>query len=173
MVNQTPWVERKFNFDFPLGLYPVILERLWGTIPRIVEIVRGKSDSELSNKPSGKWSAKELIGHLYELDGLWDQRITDFLAGQETLSAADMSNQKTHQAGYNERTVAELLTLFTGRRFRLLERVKDLTEEQAGLVALHPRLQKPMRLVDSLYFAAEHDDHELTKMNTLLGRLRL
>ena len=65
------------------------------------------------------------------------------------------------------------MTLFTRRRLNLLERVKDLTEEQIGVVALHPRLQKPMRLVDSLYFAAEHDDHELTKMRALLKVARM
>jgi hypothetical protein len=27
--------------------------------------------------------------------------------------------------------------------------------------ALHPRLKTPMRLVDHLYFVAEHDDHHL------------
>ena len=168
MVKQTPWVERKFNFDFPLGLFPVIVDRLLGTIPRIDEIIRGKNDSELSWKQPGKWSAKEIIGHLYELDYLWDQRITDFIEAKNTLTAADMSNQKTYEAGYNERPVSEIMTLFTGRRLSLLERVKDLTEEHVGRVALHPRLQKPMRLVDSLYFAAEHDDHELTKMRGLL-----
>jgi hypothetical protein len=26
---------------------------------------------------------------------------------------------------------------------------------------LHPRLKQPMRLVDHLYFVAEHDDHHL------------
>jgi hypothetical protein len=29
---------------------------------------------------------------------------------------------------------------------------------------LHPRLKQPMRLVDHLYFAAEHDDHHLARI---------
>jgi len=29
---------------------------------------------------------------------------------------------------------------------------------------LHPRLQQPLRLVDHLYFVAEHDDHHLAKI---------
>jgi hypothetical protein len=28
----------------------------------------------------------------------------------------------------------------------------------------HPRLKTPMRLVDHLYFAAEHDDHHLARI---------
>jgi hypothetical protein len=33
--------------------------------------------------------------------------------------------------------------------------------------AVHPRLQQPMRLVDMLYFVAEHDDHHLARMTAL------
>jgi hypothetical protein len=29
---------------------------------------------------------------------------------------------------------------------------------------LHPRLRTPMRLVDHLYFVAEHDDHHLARI---------
>ncbi|MDP8240406.1 MAG: hypothetical protein P9X24_15050 [Candidatus Hatepunaea meridiana] len=34
--------------------------------------------------------------------------------------------------------------------------------------ANHPRLNKPMRMVDSLYFEAEHDDHHLNVMKELV-----
>jgi hypothetical protein len=29
---------------------------------------------------------------------------------------------------------------------------------------LHPRLKQPMRLVDHLYFVAEHDDYHLARI---------
>jgi hypothetical protein len=35
---------------------------------------------------------------------------------------------------------------------------------------LHPRLKKPMRLVDHLHFAAEHDDHHLAKIWDLITK---
>jgi hypothetical protein len=28
MITQTIWIERKFEFNFPVGLFPVIVERL-------------------------------------------------------------------------------------------------------------------------------------------------
>jgi hypothetical protein len=34
-------------------------------------------------------------------------------------------------------------------------------------VALHPRLKVNMRLVDMLYFQAEHDDYHLTRISEL------
>jgi hypothetical protein len=33
---------------------------------------------------------------------------------------------------------------------------------------MHPRLKQPMRLVDHLFFVAEHDDHHLALIRELL-----
>jgi hypothetical protein len=35
-------------------------------------------------------------------------------------------------------------------------------------VAIHPRLNKPMRLVDMLFFQAEHDDYHLARISDLI-----
>jgi len=45
---------------------------------------------------------------------------------------------------------------------------EDADEAIASLSALHPRLQTPMRLIDHLFFIAEHDDHHLAKIGMLL-----
>lgn len=169
MISQTPWIERKFNFDFPIGLFPVIIERLRSTVTRIEEMIRDIPEEKLSLKKAGHWSPKEIIGHLCDLEELWDKRITDFLGKKHVLTAADMSNAKTHQAGHNNRDSSDLVSTFRTFRSSLINRVKDLSEKEAGLTALHPRLKSPMRLVDSLFFVAEHDDHELTKLRTLLA----
>src|SRR5690349_10699998 len=106
MIPQTPWVERKFEFNFPIGLFPVILERLRGTLPRIEALIKNKSDSELSRKRNA-WSVKEQVGHLYDLEDLWYGRIEDFFAGEETLRTADMTNRKTEEADHNSKTITE------------------------------------------------------------------
>jgi hypothetical protein len=35
--------------------------------------------------------------------------------------------------------------------------------------AVHPRLKRPMRLIDLCFFIAEHDDHHLTIVSRLLA----
>lgn len=170
MITQTPWTERKFEFNFPIGLFPVIIERLRGTLLQLEAIVKNIPDEELSKKADGKWSVKEVVGHLYDVEELWDGRIDDFLDRKETLRAADMSNAKTTGAGHNAIPIEKLCQQFFIARNKLIERVQDFDEMTAGLTAMHPRLQKPMRLVDSLFFVAEHDDHELTKIRRLLGK---
>src|SRR6266481_1937030 len=90
MITQTPWIERKFEFNFPVGLFPVIIERLRGTLLRIEAMTRNKNEDELGRKTGNSWSVKEQIGHLYDLEELWYGRIEDFLSRKETLRAADM-----------------------------------------------------------------------------------
>jgi len=169
MIGQTPWIERKFEFNFPVGLFPVIVERLRGTLPRIQAMIKNQKHDTLNSNIDGKWSLKEQMGHLYDLEELWFGRVEDFLNGEQTLRAADMSNTKTHQAGHAKKSIEELLTQFSAARNKLLEKVQNMDTATASLTALHPRLQVPMRLVDSLFFIAEHDDHHLAKMRELLG----
>ena len=168
MIPQTPWIERKFEFNFPVGLFPVIIERLRGTISQLDDMVKDLPEAKLSSRPAEKWSIKEVVGHLYDIEGLWNRRISDFLEHKETLHAADMSNSRTHESDHNAQLIHVLLKQFRESRISLISRVENMDETTACLTALHPRLQKPMRLVDSLFFAAEHDDHELTKIRNLI-----
>ena len=128
-------------------------------------------EEQLIIKKEGKWSVKEVIGHLYDLEELWYGRVDDFLAHREVLRAADLKNTKTHEAKHNSRTVEALLNQFISERKKLIDRVKNIDEATASIVALHPRLQTPMRLIDSLFFVAEHDDHELAKIRSLIENI--
>jgi hypothetical protein len=49
-----------------------------------------------------------------------------------------------------------------------VQRVETIDPALFARSMLHPRLQQPMRLVDHLYFAAEHDDHHLACIWELL-----
>jgi uncharacterized damage-inducible protein DinB len=168
MITQTPWIERKFEFNFPVGLFPVIIERLRGTSFRLEAMVSNMPDEKLNKKSDKKWSIKEQVGHLYDLEALWYGRIEDFLEGKKELRPADMSNFVTNSANHNSKTIAELLWLFDDARNKLINKVKNIDESKAAMTALHPRLKQPMRLVDSLFFVAEHDDHHLTKIRDML-----
>jgi hypothetical protein len=103
------WFERKFDFSFPVELYPEIIERLRGTPARIDERVRDVSPALLMRRDGDKWSIQENIGHLLDLDGLFAGRFEDYEHGLEKLRAADLTNQKTHQAQHNSRPAAEIL----------------------------------------------------------------
>jgi uncharacterized damage-inducible protein DinB len=168
MIKQTPWFERKFDLNFPVGLYPVIIVRLEGTLPRVVAMTKNVSEHVLTRKPNNEWSAKEQVGHLYDLEELWYARVNDFLSGKEVLTAADLRNTKTQEADHNKKSIEELVEQFSLARNKLISKIKDADEATALLTALHPRLQTPMRLIDHLFFVAEHDDHHIAKIKKLL-----
>jgi len=158
------WFERKFEFNFPVVQYPNLCVRLLGTPERLEEMVRGVSPEVLTRKPDGKWSAQEHAGHLADLEPLWLARVEDFVKGGETLTAADLGNRKTDEANHNARSLGDVLGEFRAERKKLLDRVMQLGTEMFGRSMLHPRLKQPMRLVDHLYFVAEHDDHHLARV---------
>ena len=167
MITQTPWTERRFDFNFPVSMFPNIIERLRGTEPRIQKIIYQLPEEVLVWKDGTKWSIKEHTGHLYDLEELWYGRIEDFLAGKEMLRTADLSNPKTEKANHNSKPVHELIEQFAEARNKLISKVENIDEATASIISLHPRLKKPMRLIDSLFFVAEHDDHHLAKMREL------
>jgi len=169
-MSQVPvWFERKFDFTFPVEQYPNVCARLRGTPARLEEIVRGVSRDVLRGKPGDKWSAQEHAGHLLDLEALWLARVDDFLADGDTLTVADLSNRKTHEANHNAREVLEILAEFRIARFRLVDRVGKCRPVLFARALLHPRLKQPMRLVDHLYFVAEHDDHHLARVWELIN----
>ena len=168
MITQTPWIERKFEFNFPVGLFPVIIERLKGTLLQLEMMLKDVPEETLNKKLNSKWSVKEEVGHLYDLEPLWFGRIEDFLSGKEELRPADMSNAATTAANHNSRTIRELLNMFYVSRKKLIDKVEQIDESTALITALHPRLKQPMRLIDSLFFVAEHDDHHLARVRGLI-----
>lgn len=169
-MSQVPvWFERKFEFSFPVELWPNLCARLRGTPARLEEVLRGRSREILTRKPQGKWSAQEHAGHLLDLEALWLARVEDYVATSDQLTVADLRNRKTDEADYNARPLEQILAEFRAGRGRSLKRVDELDATLFARAILHPRLKTPMRLVDHLYFVAEHDDHHLARIWELVN----
>ena len=172
-VNQVPiWFERKFEFSFPVGLLPNVCARLRGTPARLEEALRCHPQKILISKAHEKWSAQEHTGHLLDLEPLWLARVGDYVSASEQLTPADLRNRKTDEANHNARPLEEILTEFRLARERLLKRVDGLDPSLFVRAIPHPRLNTPMRLVDHLYFVAEHDDHHLARIWELVNAAR-
>lgn len=161
------WTDRTFEFKTPPDQLPVVLERLRGTPARVEEKIRALSPAVLTRRDGDAWSIQEHLGHLLDLDELHLGRVDDFLAGAETLRAADMQNKKTHEADHNRREAKHLAQDFRRERRRFVERLEGIEPGWLSRTAIHPRLGQPMRIVDMAWFVAEHDDHHLARMTEL------
>jgi len=168
-MEQTKWFDRKFDFGYTENIFPSIIERLAGTPARLEEKLRFISPDILAVQLQGTWSIKENIGHLTDLEPLWQGRLEDFLSGKTTLRPADLQNTKTKEANHNATPIDVLLKDFRQARKHTLEMLDGLTQEQIFQTALHPRLKTPMRLMDSFLFVAEHDDHHLARITKVGG----
>jgi len=163
------WTERKFSFDYPAAKWPDLLERIRGTPARIEERVRGLSKDVLTHRRDGQgWSIQENVGHLLDLEYLPMQRIDEILDGKAVLVAADMSNQKTHEAHHNDKDIRALCAKLRSERAKLLPQFDRLRGSDWAKASLHPRLNQPMRIVDVAYFTAEHDDYHLGRIGELI-----
>ncbi len=170
-MSQIPvWFERRFEFSFPVELFPNVCARLRGTPARLEDALRGRAREILIEEAQGKWSAQEHAGHLLDLEPLWLARLEDYVVGSSQLTEADLSNRKTDEANHNARSLEQILTEFRAARERLLKRATELNSSLYARAVPHPRLKTPMRLVDHLYFVAEHDDHHLARIWELLNR---
>ncbi|MEE9553816.1 MAG: DinB family protein [candidate division Zixibacteria bacterium] len=172
MIDSINWIDRRFNFDFPVGVFPWIIERLRGTPARVEELVRGLTPVILTKQSDGKWSIQENVGHLIKVEELHDGRIDDFLAGKEILRPADMENKRTTAADFNSRDIEMVLESIRKVRTNLVKRLEGMDDDLIGHPSRHPRLDIPMRPVDMAYFAAEHDDYHLATIARLARGLR-
>src|SRR5437773_4782842 len=171
MVERIQWIKRQFAFELPLGMYPNVVERVRGTPARLEDLVRFVPGEILTKRDGDKWSIQEQAGHLLDLEPLGIKRLDDFEAGREMLAAADMENRKTHAADHNAKAIDNILAGFRKERTEFVNRLDGYDERLVERGALHPRLKVRIRVIDLVFFIAEHDDHHLARISELRGLL--
>lgn len=169
MPARIPWSDRRFQFNFPIDVYPELIERLRGTPIRATDRVEALPSEQLTRRVGSSWSIQDHVGHLADLDQiLFMPRLDEYDAGALVLRAADMANSFTEAAQHNRQTVAAVLGRFQSVRAKLVARLEQLDAPAFARSALHPRLNCPMRVVDMMYFHAEHDDYHLARISEIM-----
>jgi uncharacterized damage-inducible protein DinB len=166
-MQQIKWFDRKFNFDTEQNIFPSIIERLSDAPLRIENKFRSIKTEILNERINNTWSIKENVGHLIDLEPLWQGRFEDIKNGQLELRATDLRNTQTDLANHNDTSVDELLRRFRTIRQETISLIENLDEQMVFKSALHPRLKTPMRTMDLFLFVAEHDDHHLARITEI------
>ena len=165
------WIDRKFDFGFPVAESTRLLDRLRSTPDRLEALVSPLPQPSLVARDGDTWTIQENAGHLADTELLFLGRLDDYAAGRETLRPADMTNRKTFSARHNDRDIESIVAEFRRLRSDLITRLEKLDPADFGKSAMHPRLGKPMRICDMMYFQAEHDSHHLSRIQELADLL--
>jgi len=168
-MRQEKWFDRKFSLGNSQRIFPGVIERLSGTPTRLEEKLRAIPEETLHLAIDHSWTIKENLGHLSDLETLWQRRLEDVLTGQPEMRATDLQNNQTHLAGHNDTPLEVLLRGFREIRQQTIKQLQLLTDEDLIQSALHPRLKTPMNITDLFVFVAEHDDHHLARISALIG----
>jgi len=167
-MQKTEWFKRSFPAIEDNGILPSIIERLAGTSARVEEMTGKLEPALLISRVNDKWTIKEEVGHLSDMEPLWLGRLNDLINGLPELRVADLTNQKTHTSNHNATELKILLLQFREQRQLFVTRLMGLTDKQLLNFSLHPRLKIPMRIIDLAYFVAEHDDHHLANIREMM-----
>ena len=96
---------------------------------------------------------------------------TDYERGADVLRPADMSNRRTRERNFNQESTETVVGDFRRVRAELIERFERIEPQRFAQSAHHPRLNQPMRIVDMMFFIAEHDDYHLARISELIRKL--
>ena len=170
-VLRPTWAQRKFAFVHPPWMLADFVERLRGTVPRLRPLLEGLGEDAAHYQVEGKWSIAQNVGHLSDVEELWQERLEDLRQGRSTYTAAVGARFQELAKRHQERPVAVILAELESRRSRLVDALTRAPAELQEATAFHERLQVPMRLVDCAQFYAEHDDHHLLRIRTIRSLL--
>jgi len=164
------WFDKKFHFKLPQSEYNSILEKLSKNPDIIAKLVSSLSENVLTGRINNKWSIRENVGHLIDLEELHTGRIDDFISREEILRPADLNNKKTDEADHNQKSIDELLKELKSVRENFVKRMRGLDENILKRVSIHPRLQQLMRPIDMAQFVLEHDEHHIGTIKEIIKK---
>jgi len=161
------WADRKFQFVHPPWMLTDFIERLRGVAARLRPLLAGVDEVTAHRRHENAWSIVQNVGHLSDVEELWQERLEDLRQGRESYTPADPVRFQTLSERHQFRPLAATVAELSERRSRLVEALSNATPGLQRATAFHQRLQTPMRLVDCAQFAAEHDDHHLLRIRAL------
>ena len=161
------WAERRFAFVHPPWMLADFLERLRGVVPRLGPLLHGVSHELAHRRVDGTWSIAQNVGHLSDVEDLWQERLEDLRRGGERYTPADPVRLQAAAERHEGRPLAAIVEELDTRRRALVAAMEGAPPALHLASAFHERLQCPMRLVDCAQFYAEHDDHHLLRIRAL------
>lgn len=125
------------------------------------------NDADAQRQVEGRWSIAQNMGHLSDVEELWQERLDDLRKGKKTYTPAVGARFQELAKRHQALPLSEIISELKERRSHLVDALASASPELQRASAFHERLQVPMRLVDCAQFYSEHDDHHLLRIRQL------
>lgn len=124
-------------------------------------------EQALARYAPGKWSIKEVLGHLADTERVFSYRLFRISRGDRTPLAGFDQNSYVEAARFDERPLAELLEEFLSVRNATLQLVNGLTAEELARRGIANEVEVSARAL--VYIAAGHVAHHLASLRDSYG----
>ena len=172
-LERPPWSQRVFSFVHPRWMLADFIERLRGLAPRLDLLLANVTEDQAHRQVGGKWSIAQNVGHLSDVEELWQERLEDLRQGKKVCTPAVPARFQELALRHQKQDVRNVLAELATRRARLVEEMSKAPPDLQSASAFHERLKVSMRLVDCAQFYAEHDDHHCLRIRALRSTLGL
>ncbi len=146
-----------------MALTAEFLKSLEGQMEKLDRVLKKYDEKALSRKPEGKWSGKEIIGHLGDCEYVYGVRLRIALAESgNTLQPFDQ-NLWVENLKHQEKEIGKLVETLKGLRNANLAVLKDVKEADWEKYGMHAERGK-MTVEGIVRLLAEHFERHLEQV---------
>lgn len=146
-----------------------LVKQLEGQAERLEKVVKKYDEKALSKRPEeGKWSAKEIIGHLADVESAYGYRIRMALAQSGTGFQPFDQNLWVENLKHQEKEAKELVKTFERLRKANLAVLKYVKDEEWERYGMHPERGK-MTVENLVTLLAEHFERHVQQVERVAG----
>ena len=137
------------------------VEALAAQEQELIELLGGLDEGAAGYRyADGKWSIREVVGHLIDVERIMSCRLLRIARGDQTLLPAFDENLYVPASGAEQRTLPDLLAEYRAVRAATLALVRGLPDgalERLGAITAGPISARAL-----LYIIPGHERHHLT-----------
>jgi hypothetical protein len=135
---------------------------------QLAAAVAGLPETILRYKPSPeKWSIREIVGHLADVEIVYAYRIRQMLADTKPVIAPMEVNAWARSLGYMDTPVPEMIALFGVNRHHNLRLLRAMRVEDLKKGAHHPELNRDVTLEEMVLKLDGHSTSHLEQIEKL------
>ena len=131
---------------------------------QVAGIMERLSDSQAEQTyEEGKWSLKELLGHMIDTERIMGYRALAIARGEQQPLPGFDENAYVVAAGFNKNSLAQLLVQYHAQRTATVYMFASFSEEMMNRKGIANGKERSVR--DIMTLIAAHEQHHLSIMN--------